>query len=93
VVLEGGMMEAPVLLNFERMVFEAEGWGIIVIDDIYTAYTSPYASHKICESDDEHAIWGYRAWDLKSERKACQYCKEAVPECIVTLVMIEGWKR
>jgi hypothetical protein len=80
-----------VLLQHEQLVFEAESWGIIVVDNKHNTYLSPYATHRACPNDA--SIWGYRCWDVKSPTTVCDYCKEDVPECIVTLIIIEGWQR
>ena len=80
----------PVLLNHERMVFEAEDWGIIVLNEGFS-YQGPYASHKTCPNHD--IIWGYRCWDTTSDEQVCEYCGGKVPECILTLIRLEEWKR
>ena len=83
--------DAVVLLPYEWLVFEAEGWGIIALEEGSPHPVSPYASHKTCES--KNTIWGYRCWDERERKTVCTYCLEEVPECIQTLITIHGWKR
>ncbi len=83
----------PILLQGERLVFEAEGWSIIIDDDADTP--AVYGSHKDCNSESK---WGYMSWELEGlrasgEENLCAFCHEPVPECIVTLVKIEDWNR
>jgi hypothetical protein len=83
----------PVLLGHERMVFEAENWGIIIVNEEYKglSHLRPYASHKTCPKTA--SIWGYRCWDTQSDVQVCGHCGGKVPECILTLIRIEEWKR
>ncbi len=77
----------PILLVYERMVFQAEGWGIVIAGPKKDYL--PYASHNGCSG----RTWGYRCWDTDYDTQTCGGCGDAVPECIVTLIMLEGWKR
>ena len=103
------MLKPCYLYKGERLVYEGEGWGIIV-DDGQTGPTpddcreggSVYATHAACtgnydkyEVDSELCSYGEFCWNPHESDSAprCEICNEPVPEGIQGLVYLSKWDR
>jgi hypothetical protein len=92
------------LYDDERLVYEGEGWGIIVDDDLsgrgFRACESKvYATHQECTVDAGEPTsgdvrqYGEDCWWAGCLPAKCKVCEEPVPEGIQALVIIAVWDR
>ena len=75
----------------ERLVYEGEGWGIIVDD----ARPKTYATHEACtvshRSGEVGSSYGAMCWDGTGSK--CILCKETVPDGIQGLILMLNWEK
>ncbi len=94
------------LYDGERLVFEGEGWGIIVDDrNMVRTYSegAVYGTHMECTKsykdkgeDDDIYSYGENCWEPEGKgyrHAVCMMCNEAVPEGVQALILMEAWNR
>lgn len=89
----------PYLFKSEIMVFEENGWGIIV-DTSDEHAENIYATHEECSmtepeydkrkaTEDVH-IYGEYCWTMNTP-PVCSQCNDEVPEEIQGLMVLHSW--
>jgi hypothetical protein len=92
------------LYEGERLVYEGEGWGIIVDDadgsrGFNACNAKVYATHQECTVDATDEIledkrpYGEDCWWQGESPAKCKLCSEPVPDGIQALVVIAVWDR
>ena len=87
------------LFESERLVYEGEGWGIIVEDNPHRKHPA-YATHQTCTvpfsldtGRGGDYVYGTLSWQPGYAFPACDNCEAPVPEGIQGLIIMMLWDK